>query len=121
MEHKGKDKERDKVLLKCCFRLMAHLPEVRGTLFSSQSKEAGSLITMATDETMGIDMTLSFRAFAHTGRQCAFHYTGQVPSAPQNHFNSFNSKHTQTMGDTVCRHMCVWSKISFSLMRSKIE
>lgn len=114
MEHKGKDKERVKVLLKCCFRLMAHLPEVRGTLFSSQSKEAGSLITVATDETMGIDMTLSVRAFAHTGRQCAFHYTGQVPTAPQNHFNSYNSKCTQ--GEILCL-----SDISLTPMNSKIK
>lgn len=65
IEHKGTDKERDTVLLKCCFRLMARLLGVRGTIFGSKFKEAGSLITLATDETIGIDMTLSCKASLH--------------------------------------------------------
>ena len=71
IKHKGKwggsETERDKVLLKSCFRLMAHLPKVSETLSAPHLNVARSLITAATDDTMAIDMTLSFGTFTHIG------------------------------------------------------
>lgn len=41
-------------------------PEHEGRYFLAPGpNEAGSFITLETDETMGIDMTLGFRALAH--------------------------------------------------------
>lgn len=54
-------KQETKTVPKCTFRLMAHHPDFRVKHFLAPClNEAGSLITVATDETMGIDMTLSF-------------------------------------------------------------
>lgn len=62
-----KEERVDRVLRKCCFRLMAHFPSARVIVFAPRPNEAGLFISLETDETIAIYMTLGFRALAHIG------------------------------------------------------